>query len=69
MVYPDLFPKLCNEYSDVYGACDMEYKWYEKSLNDYFKNPSARQVATLRIIDQNHILINHLPKKWIGKDE
>jgi uncharacterized protein len=55
----------------IHAATDCEYdwEWYGNLVGAYFGGHPAGQVATLNIVNKNHIATQHLPEKWVRKDE
>jgi type 1 glutamine amidotransferase len=58
-------------YAGIHAAADTEYDWpwYGKLAGGYFLSHPQIQEATLNVLDKTHIASNHLPEKWIRKDE
>jgi glucose/arabinose dehydrogenase/cytochrome c551/c552 len=55
----------------IHAASDAEYDWgwYGKLVGGYFESHPKNQEAIIRVIDENHISTEHLPKEWKRTDE
>jgi len=55
----------------IHAATDAEYHWgwYTRLIGAHFLSHPEQQIATLDVVDQDHISTKHLPKQWSRKDE
>src|SRR6476620_5989687 len=59
-------------YVGIHAASDAEYDWgwYGKLVGGYFNgHPDKHQMATLNVVDSNHLATKGLPKQWRRVDE
>lgn len=49
--------------------CESKWQWYGNLVGAYFGGHPAQQVATLNVVDRNHLSTKHLPGIWNRKDE
>ena len=58
-------------FAGIHSATDTEYDWpwYGALVGAYFKNHPRIQVATLRVIRDDHPSTEALPAEWIRRDE
>lgn len=55
----------------IHSATDFEYNWpwYGRLVGAYFSGHPHQQVATIRVLNAQHISTKHLPNPWVRKDE
>jgi type 1 glutamine amidotransferase len=55
----------------IHAASDIgnEWGWFTRMIGGLFLSHPAQQEATLLVVDKTHPSTQHLPDKWVRKDE
>jgi type 1 glutamine amidotransferase len=58
-------------FAGIHAAADTEYDWpwYNKLVGAWFLSHPHQQVATLHVVDHDHLSTKGLPDEWKRKDE